>query len=73
MTTTTVDTQSTVTTPAGAARRRLAGVTSSSRAAWTALVAERRATRAFRAQERAFGDLCGSERSDVLAVARRSA
>jgi hypothetical protein len=73
MTTTTVDTQSTVTSPVGAARSRFAGVTDSTRTAWSAFAAERRATRAFRAQERAFGSLCGTERSDVLAVARRSA
>ncbi|MDP3711184.1 MAG: hypothetical protein Q8R60_01700 [Mycobacteriales bacterium] len=70
MTTTTVDTQSTLTSPVGAARSRFAGTT---RSAWSTFTAERRATRAFRAQERAFGNLCGTERSDVLAVARRSA
>lgn len=73
MTTTTVDTPSTVTSPAGAARSRFAVVTDSTRTAWSAFAAERRATRAFRAQERAFGNLCGTERSDVLAIARRSA
>lgn len=75
MTTTTVDTPSTVTSPAGtspvgAARSRFTGTL---RSAFSAFAAERRAARAFRAQERAFGNLCGTERTDVLAVARRSA
>lgn len=73
MTTTTVDTQVTATSPVGAARGRVAAATASGRSAWQALVAERRARRAFRAQERAFGSLCGAERGDVLAMARRSA
>lgn len=43
------------------------------RTAWQVRSAERRAVRAFRAQERAFGSLCGTERTDALALARRAA
>lgn len=61
------------TTPVGAPATRRHPLLDAARTAWQVRSSERRAVRAFRAQERAFGDLCGAERSDALALARRAA
>lgn len=67
MTTSTLDTVGTpAALPSPVTRVRLAMA-----ARFSSYARERREVRAFRAQEKAFGGLCGAERADVLAASRR--